>query len=91
MINFKNEKSPVYKKGILFTQVIVLISFTLTFPLDDTIYEVIARGIWFVSSLVLLTLLGSKEVFAKKSKLGYLIYIFEIIFIFWIIYVFTMY
>ena len=81
MSHFKNENSFIYKRGILINQCILLISIILTMIFDNTIYEPIFRGIWILTCILSGALLGTKEVVAKKSKLGYFYYIGIIVFI----------
>lgn len=81
MLYFKNENSYIYKRGILINQIILLISIILTMILDDTIYEPIFRGIWILACILWGALLGTKEIVAKMSKLGYFYYIGIIVFI----------
>lgn len=81
MFYFKNENSYIYKRGILINQFILLISIILTMIFDDTIYEPIFRGIWILTCVLWGALLGTKEIVAKKSKLGYFYFVGIIVFI----------
>lgn len=81
MSRFKNENSSIYKWGLLIIQCITLISIILTMIFDDTFFEVIFRGIWHLTLIMTGALLGTKEVIAKKNRLGYFYYIGIIFFI----------
>ncbi len=81
MSRFKNENSSIYKWGLLIIQCILLISIILTMIFDDTFLEVIFRGIWHLTLIMTCALLGTKEVIAKKNRLGYFYYIVIIFFI----------
>jgi len=79
---FKNENSFIYKKGILIVWCILLISIVLTKIFDHTIYEPIFKKIWYLTFILWSVLLGTKEVFVNRSKLGYFYFIGVIVFIF---------
>lgn len=79
--HFKNEKSFIYTKGLLINQCILILSMILTMKFDDTIYEPIFREIWFLTCILWVTLLGTKEVIARENKFGYFYYIGIILFI----------
>lgn len=85
MLTFKNEKSLLYQVFMPIIWIVVAITLMLSNFLDDTNYEIINRGLWISSALLWIILLGTKEVVAKKNKIGYMFYILAIVFIIFII------
>lgn len=83
--HFQNENSFIYKRVLLINNCILLISIIMTMIFDDTIYEPILRTIWNITLILEGAILGTKEVFANKSKIGYFYFIGIIVFIFFLI------
>ncbi len=81
MLDFKNENSFIYNKGLTINQCITVLSIVLTMKLDNTIYESIFRGLWLLTCILWGFILGTKEVVARKNKKGYFYYVGIIIFI----------
>lgn len=82
MLNFKNENSATYKKGILVSRIAIVIGAIGTLIFDyGTIYEYVFRGIWYLALILQCALEGTKEVVAKNNKNGLFYYLLIIVFI----------
>ena len=81
MPDLKNENSFIYNKGLLINQCIMMVSIILTMKFENTMYEPIFRGFWFLTCILWSAILGTKEVVARKNKNGYFYYVGIIIFI----------
>lgn len=87
MFDFNDEKSVIYNKGYTTILLLVMISIILTWIYDDTSYEPVFRGLWILSISLCGILVGTKEVFLKKNKAGYLYYLGISIFLLVILYI----
>lgn len=88
MAFFNNEKSTIYKKGFIILSTIMILSIIATQAFDVTKFEIFFRGLWVISAFLNVTLIGTREVYAKGNKAGYLYYIMAIMFIYYIIYLY---
>ncbi|MDF2891265.1 MAG: hypothetical protein K0R80_1632 [Clostridia bacterium] len=87
MFRLDNEKSVNYQ---MITTIIILISvlsLILTQMLDDTKYEFIFRGLWVLTASLWGIANGTKEIFIRRNKAGYLYYLGVFIFLLVILYI----
>jgi hypothetical protein len=87
MFRLDNEKSAIYKMVTAIIILISVLSMILTQMLDDTKYEVIFRGLWVISVSLWGIANGTKEIFIRKNKAGYLNYLGIFIFLLVILYI----
>jgi len=70
-MNFKDENSRIYTIGINAFAIISVITYLLYLIKDNTV----AIRLWVFSMPLLMFLYGTREVAAKKNKIGYYAYI----------------
>jgi hypothetical protein len=87
MFRLDNEKSVIYHMITTIIILLSLLSMVLTQLLDDTKYEFIFRGLWVLSVSLWGISFGTKEIFLKKNKAGYLYYLGIFIFLMVMIYI----
>jgi len=84
MIDFKDDNSPIYRRGIIYLQFVVFISLLLSKYFDNKSFsgvESFFRFLGVITSITGLLLLGTREIIAKKNKIGYLYYFITLVFI----------
>ncbi|MTI68727.1 MAG: hypothetical protein FH751_00530 [Firmicutes bacterium] len=87
MFLFNNEESYIYRKGLIILPIIMIISITFTKIFDGAKIESYFWFIWSIAAFINVLLLGIREVFARENNIGYIYFLFNIVFILGIIYI----
>jgi len=84
-MDLKDGKSYIYKIGITIISIIAVFSMILRQVFDGLAIEKYFKYILILTMILNGLLLGFREIFAEKNKMGYLYFLIDIVFIVFIL------